>query len=530
MKTLIRNGIILDGSTQPEKTGDILIENEKIKAISKDVAIKEDVDRVIDAEGSFIAPGFVDINNESDHYLTLFTAPEQESLIAQGVTTIIVGNNGSSLAPVFRDNLKSIRKWGRVNINVDWQTVSDFLKYLKKMKLRLNVYTLVGHSTMRRGIIGEEQRDLTDKELEQLIGLTEECIEGGAKGISFGLKYNHSNQTPFNELLELTRLAKKLDVPVVFQPRNEKENILSFIEEIVALVETLGSNNCPRIEITHLHAHKNILDEVCQTVAIINDLKNKGVDINFDVAPFTQVSNPLYLYFPPWFCYGNFETMINSLNNSFVRKRLLTDLKNSHYDFSNMIVSRAQEQLSCLNGKSIAYLAEKRSLSGEEMMVELFKMNAGQIMIICNELSWPETLGLLEHPLSIIATQNPGLNYSGFNFLPHPASFNTFPRFLSLVKEKEVELSWPEAIRKISAEPAAKMGLKKRGLIAPDYFADLTIFNPEKFNAKIDIKNPIQRICGIDYVFINGELVLENGVSKKHSDGRMLKKKNEKNQ
>jgi len=153
--------------------------------------------------------------------------------------------------------------------------------------------------------------------------------------------------------------------------------------------------------------------------------------------------------------------MINSLNNSFVRKRLLTDLKNSHYDFSNMIVSRAQEQLSCLNGKSIAYLAEKRSLSGEEMMVELFKMNAGQIMIICNELSWPETLGLLEHPLSIIATQNPGLNYSGFNFLPHPASFNTFPRFLSLVKEKEVELSWPEAIRKISAEPAAKIGLKK---------------------------------------------------------------------
>ncbi|HQM35189.1 MAG TPA: hypothetical protein PKU90_02885, partial [Candidatus Paceibacterota bacterium] len=207
MKTLIRNGIILDGSGQSEKTGDILIENEKIKAISKDVAIKEDVDRVIDAEGSFIAPGFVDINNESDHYLTLFTAPEQESLIAQGVTTIIVGNNGSSLAPVFRDNLKSIRKWGKVNINIDWQTISDFLKYLKKMKLRLNIHTLVGHSTMRRGIIGEEQRDLTDKELEQLIILTEKCIEGGAKGISFGLKYNHSNQTPFNELLELTRLA-----------------------------------------------------------------------------------------------------------------------------------------------------------------------------------------------------------------------------------------------------------------------------------------------------------------------------------
>jgi len=93
-----------------------------------------------------------------------------------------------------------------------------------------------------------------------------------------------------------------------------------------------------------------------------------------------------------------------------------------------------------------------------------------------------------------------------------------------------VELSWPEAIRKISAEPAAKMGLKKRGLIAPDYFADLTIFNPEKFNAKIDIKNPIQRICGIDYVFINGELVLENGVLKNHPDSRILEKKNEKSQ
>lgn len=524
MKTLIKNGIILDGSGQGEKAGDILVEDEKIKKISIDGTMEEKADRVIDVRGCFIAPGFVDINNESDHYLTLFSAPEQESLITQGITTIVVGNNGSSLAPVFKDSFKSIRKWGPVDININWQTMAEFLSYLKKTKPHLNIASLAGHSTMRRGIIGENQKDLTDKELGQLIILAENCLKEGARGISFGLKYNHSNQTPFSELLELTRLAKKYNVPVTFQPRNEKEDILSFIEEIATLVETLTPANCPPIEITHLHAHRNIIDELCNVVAVIDDLKKKGLNIHFDISPFTIVSNPLYLYLPPWFRYGNFEQMINTLKSLPIRKRVLNDLKNSHYDYSKMIVARAQDSLSSLNGKSIAYLAQERNLSNEEMLLELFRMNNGQVIINYDELSWPETLGLLEHPLSIITTQNPGLNYSGFNFLPHPASFNTFPRFLALIKEKKIELSWPEAIKKISAEPAAKVGLKKRGLVMPDYFADLVIFNPDKLESKINIQNPVMKPAGIEYVFINGSIVLENSSLNKIAIGRVLGK------
>jgi len=524
MKTLIKNGIILDGSGQSEKTGDILIEDEKIKRVSANEAIEEKSDRVIDASECFIAPGFVDINNESDHYLTLFSAAEQESLIAQGVTTIVIGNNGSSLAPVFKNNLKSLRKWGKADINIDWQTMTEFLNYLTKIKPHLNIASLVGHSTMRRGIIEEEQKDLSDKELSQLIILAENCLKEGAKGISFGLKYIHSNQTPFNELLELSRSAKKYNAPVVFQPRNEKEDILSFFEELIMLTETLGSDQCPPIEITHLYAHPNIIDELCHALAIIKNLKEKGFDINFDVAPFTLVSNPLYLYLPVWFRYGNFETMVNNLKNPCIKKRLINDLKNSHYDYSKMIVSRAQENLFHLNGKSIAYLAQERCLSNEEMVLELFKINNGQVIVTYDELSWPEMLGLLEHPVSIITTQSPGLNYSGFNFLPHPASFNTFPRFLALVKEKELDLSWPEAIRKISAIPAAKIGIKKRGLILSDYFADLVIFNPDHLDSKINPQNPAIKPHGIEYVLINGQIVLENTKLTKIANGRVLGK------
>lgn len=187
MKTLIKNGIILDGSGQSEKAGDILIEDEKIKKISIDRTMEEKADRVLDVRGCFIAPGFVDINNESDHYLTLFSAPEQESLIAQGITTIVVGNNGSSLAPVFKDSFKSIRKWGKLISILTGKQWLNFLSYLKKTKPYLNIASLAGHSTMRRGIIGENQKDLTDKELGQLIILAENCLKEGARGISLVL-------------------------------------------------------------------------------------------------------------------------------------------------------------------------------------------------------------------------------------------------------------------------------------------------------------------------------------------------------
>jgi len=524
MRLLIKNGTILDGSGREEQQGDILIEDDIIKQISTNRPIKDKVDKTIEARDYFVAPGFIDINNESDHYLTLFTNPQLESLIFQGITTIIIGNNGSSLAPIFKENVRSIRKWGTVNINIDWQTMAEFLKKLEKTKLFVNVASFVGHSTIRRGIIGEDFRDLTDKELNQLILLISQSLKEGAVGISCGLKYNHSRQTPFFELLNLARLAKRYNVPIVFQPRYEKENLLNFIEEIETLIETLTNKNCPKIEITHLYVYKNIKDELRQSIFLLENFKNRGFDINFDLPPFTLVSNPLYLCFPSWFLYGNFEIMINYLKDNHIYKRLLSDLKGFNYDFSKMIVSRAQNNLSSFNGKSISYLAQKRNISNEEMLIELFKINDGRITIIYDELCWPELLGLLEHPLSIVSTLNPGLNYSHFDFLSHPASFNTFPRFLALVKEKRVDLSWAEAIRKITYEPALKIGLKKRGLLAKNYFADLVILDPQKLNSEIDLRNPIKKPDGIKYVIINGKFVIGNGEFKNTANGRVLKR------
>jgi len=522
MKILIKNGTILNGLGGAEQKGDILIENEIIKKIETEKPLKEKADKIIDATNYFVCPGFIDINNESDHYLTLFNYPEQESALFQGITTIIIGNNGCSMAPVFKESLETLRKWSSLKININWQAMNDFFSQMKKTRPFVNIASLVGHSTIKRGITDDEFRDLIDEELEQLKNLIDKSLIEGAAGISCGLKYIHNSQVSFAELLILAQLAKRHNKVLFLQLRDQKNDLISSVEEIESLTETLGIENCPKIEITHFYAYKENIDELWQAVFLIQKLKERGLDINFDLLPFTLINNPMYLYFPDWFRYGSLKTMINNLKNKNIVKRIFDDFKQNKYDFSKMIISSNQNNIPFINGKSIAYLAKEREITPEEMFVEIFRMTNGEAVVLSDDLSLPETLGLMESNLSIISTHNPTLNYHNFDFLPHPASFNTFPRFLAFVKENKISISFSQAIRKITFEPALKLKLNKRGLILKNYFADVVIFNPDEITSDFNFSNINQKPKGIKFVIVNGEIIVDNGNLNKIPNGRIL--------
>ena len=521
MRILIKNGNIIDGSGKPPYQGDILIENEKIKEISINQPLNAKADKIIDAKNLLVTPGFIDINSESDHWLTIISQPQQESLIAQGITTAIVGNNGSSLSPMFKDSLKSIRKWQSPNINLNWQTTKEFLEFLKQKKLGINVGTLVGHATIKRGILGEEFRDLIDQEIDELLYLIEKSLSEGALGVSFGFRFNHSRQTSFSEIFAIAQLANKYNAYLNLQPRWEKENLLSFANEILNLTSTLKAKNKIRILISYLRPYPQNLDELKQTLGLLKIINEKGLaEIHIDINPYTIITNQLYIYLPKWLLYGSFEIMLENIEKNY--NKVVSELKNLNYDFSKMIISSAQNNIKYLNGKSINFLAQERGMPAEKMFLEIFKISHGRITILNDELSWPELLGMMEMPFSIVSTQNPGLNFDQVDFLPHPASFNTFPRFLGLIKTGALDISLIEGIKKITSEPALKIGLKNRGLIQKNYFADLIILDPQKLDYIIDYKNPFRKPSAIKTVLINGEVAYDDEKFFNCSAGQVL--------
>ncbi|MCX8016074.1 MAG: amidohydrolase family protein [Patescibacteria group bacterium] len=523
MTILIKNGTIINGSGKEPFKGDILIKDKKIIDISFNKSINKKAEKIIDASNLIITPGFIDINNESDHWLTLLTQKELESLIAQGITSIIVGNNGSSLAPVFKNSLKSIRKWSSLNVNLNWTSVEEFLKTLEKQKISLNIGTLVGHATIKRGILEEEFRDLIDSEIKQMLYLIEKSLDEGALGVSMGLRFNHSRLTSFSEIFSISEIVRKHDAILNIQPRWEKHDILSFINEIHNLVKTITNAEQLKILISYLRPYKENIDELKLSLGLLEKIRGQYCpNIHLDVNPYTLVSNQMYLYLPEWLLFGNFEMMVRVLSEKNNYQRILSELKEKNYDYGKMIISSAQNNIFYFNGKSIKFLAKERGVTPEEMFLEIFKISNGRAMILYDEILWPELLGLMELPYTIITSQNAGLNFSNFSFLPHIASINTFPRFIGLVKSGVINISLSEAIKKITFEPALKIGIKNRGLITKDYFADLVIIDLKEIDYAVDYKNPTQKPRGIKTVLINGQIVFENDQFTNNTAGQIL--------
>jgi len=504
MAILIKNGIVFDGSGSKGERADVLIEKDKIIAIG--ALAKKKADTIIDANGLYLAPGFIDINSDSDHYLTIFTQASQTSLLKQGITTILVGNCGSSLAPLIKGNLISIRKWADPNqVNVNWQSFGEFLEKLSQFKIGVNFGTLVGHSTIRRGLIGEEFRDLTDDELKQMKYLVEESLAEGAFGVSTGLSFSHSRITPPYEILEILKIVEKYDALYATHLRSEKEGLVAAVAEIEDLVAEL--KNVPRLEISHLKAYQGLEDDLNQSLTIINDLKNKDVDVNFDLYPYTTTASPLYTYLPSWAIYGGLELMVKNINDQLVHRRILEEVKKQKHNFSKIIVAEVAK-LPDFIAKTIEELAKNRNISSEEMFLEILRLAGGRATVFEDNLSGAGTESLLGHPLALVATNGPGRDESrNPESLAHPRSFGAFPRFLGLVRDKKL-MSWSEAIKKITSEPAQKIGLHKRGLIKKGYFADLVVFNTQIVNSLASYQNPYLEPEGIAFVILNGQIVI----------------------
>jgi N-acyl-D-amino-acid deacylase len=468
---LIKQVQIVDGTGDKPFVGDVLINGQRISAIGSNFSRKKNI-KIIDGLGMTLTPGFIDVNNNSDHHLSIFTNPAQRNFIKQGVTTIIGGQCGSSLAPLMYGSLNSINRWTNTDkTNVDWVSVKELSKVLDRVKLDINFKTLIGYSTIRRDLAGTEIRDLTEPEIEIFINILDKALSDGGLGLSTGLDFLDSKFTPYGELKKIVSLVSKREKVYATHLRDEKEDICRSVEETLRLSRETGAKTI----ISHFRPLKKYKKEFSKSLELIE--KNLiDSNIYFDVNPFPDVVLPIFSLLPYWAQNEDTEVMISNIKDSEKRKLIISELKKTDLRELTIIDARGQD---ALLGKSLLEISESRGIDIELFLLELMNSSRMKARLVSEDIDSSFLLPLLMHSRAFIGSNSSDLSSSSSDKnLGLKKSLFTFTEYLKIVLEKGVSIE--SAIKKITSFPAQFFGLKNRGLIKEGYFADFVLLKDNK--------------------------------------------------
>lgn len=510
----------MDGSGKKGFLSDIGIKGDKISAIG-DLS-NSSVEITIPASGYYVAPGFIDITNHSDTNLTIFKYPFQESLVAQGVTTIIGGNCGTSLAPLAHYSIiHSVKKWADPSdINVDWLSFGEFLTSLEKKGMGVNFGSLVGLGTLRRGVVADISKPAGVEERQKIRLMLDQSLKEGAFGLSSGLIYSHEKGASVEELVSIVKILKN-DFIYSAHIRNEGKEFLASVNEVLSIARESGA----KLHISHLKAiGRKSWPDFSRALKMIEGAASSGMDVTFDQFPYRRTGSLLYLLLPLWVRDGGFTKMFERFQNPEIREKIISDLKNFTLHYDKIIISTAKDK--SIIGKTIKEIADSGGVDPENAMLDILFANEGRVTIFGRTLSMKNFLTGSSSAYSILSSDGAGFSaderHSGD--LIHPRCFGTFPHFLhKFVKEKGI-LSWEDAIKKITSKPAEKLGIKKRGRIEEGYFADLAIFDPVALKDRATYRNPYLYPLGMGWVIVNGQIVFEQSVFKNKKAGKILRK------
>lgn len=518
---LIKNGMLIDGSGAPMTAGSLAIQNGKIAGVG---AVDGLAERIIDATGHYIAPGFIDVNNHSDTYWQLLTHPELESLVRQGVTTIVGGNSGASLAPLLRPEIiRSIQKWTDVNkINFDWLTMREFLGAIEKRRPSVNFATLVGHGTLRRGAMQDETRPIHDTEVEVMERLLRGALREGAIGFSTGLTYTHARGASVRELLSLVDEVVRAKGVYATYVRDEGAGLVKAVEEAI----TIARETEAPLHISHLKAvgQKNwpLMDNVFN---LIETAALNNIEISFDVYPYTATGSVLYTFLPTWITENGRKLMLARLKDTQVRETVVNEMKKNDVDYSSMMLAvTAMSRMT--TRRKVSDIALMHGKSPEEVIIDVLLASEGRAIVSLETLSEKNVRKAIQHPFSIISSNGVGyaITHAETGEKVHPRNFGTFPKVLATYVRGEKALSWEEAIHKMTGKPAAKFRLSERGLLREGYHADITVFNPDLVADRATMEDPYQYPIGMNWVLVNGNAAVEQGNFTGTRAGTVLRK------
>lgn len=524
--TIIRQGFIADGTGKKGFVGDIALEGDQIVAIAPHITTSAHVE--IDATSKIIAPGFIDIQNHSDAFWQLFEHPQLSSILAQGFTTILVGTCGASLAPLLsHDALLSFQKWRTLEgANVNWKSFDEFATHFAKEKFGVNVGSLVGLNTIRRGIAGNDIHPFSADEFSALTQQVIESLEAGAYGVSTGLSYAHEAKASLLELAELGRLIHDKQRLLSVHMRNEGEGITASTEEVLDIVRHTGVNTV----LSHFKFRgKEAWGYLHDTLDALEYASHQSLPIHFNMYPYDTVWQVLYRYLPSWAVVGGREAVLTHVRDSVSRKKILSYLNDQQLPADRIIIAGTGKQLNVV-GKTLRDIAHNLELSVEQTILELIDNGGADVMVFDPALDPEQINTLLSHPLSCIATDGSGFpleasfqSYTSHT-LVHPRCFGSAPRFLRWALSGKHGMGVEEAVYKLTELPARIMGLADRGSLTVGLKADVVIFDPATIADTATSQNPYQSPQGIEYVFVNGVLSVAEGGLTENRAGHFLRK------
>ncbi len=520
---IIKNGTVIDGSGTKEKfTADVAVLNGIITKVG-DIGTAQ-AKKTIDAEGLYVAPGFIDVLSHSDTNLTLFTMPGQESLVSQGVTTIIGGNCGYSLAPLISGNvIDAEQRWTNpAQINVDWLRMSEFLSKLEEKKLAVNFGTLTGYNTLIKGILKNDYRQPSRQENEIAAFLLDQSLREGSGGLSIGFAYLYQDRNFADHLENLFVTAKKQNKIITVHLKDESDKFLDSLHAAIALAREFETP----LHISHLKVvGKQFWQNFQKAIRAIEEASGAGIAVTFDIFPYASSALALYLLLPAWVKVGGPEMIMKRLRNSFERAQVIKDLKEQAIEYDKItIASRAPDRV--FVGKTITEIAKGFGTNEEEAIIQLLLGSNLKVIAFAHVLDEGNVQMGVAHPLSLIGSSGAGYSVvppAQREDLPHPRSFGTFPRFLrKYVVEKKL-LSWEQAIAKITGGPARVFRIANRGILKEGNSADIVVFDPRTISDAATFQDPYHYSKGTEVVVVNGAIAYEHTSATNVFSGKVLR-------
>lgn len=523
---VIINGLVIDGTGCKARRADIGIKSDKITAINnlKDASARN----VIDASKKIVCPGFIDTHSHSD--LHLFVEPFVSAKVRQGVTTELIGQDGMSVAPIQREHISSWAKAmaglvGSYDIDWKWNSVDDYLKCLEGLELGPNIAFLAPHCNIRMAAMGLDDRNPTLQELQSMVKILEEAIDEGAFGMSTGMIYPPCCYASIDEFVTLGKVLNKTGGLFVTHQRSEADGILESMDEILAI----GRNSGCRIHFSHFKViGKRNWDKLPDMMKRLDGANHEGLIVSLDQYPYVAGSTMLSVLLPPWAHAGGTNKLLERLKSEDLRNRMKHDIINGISGWDNYYDILGPEQI------FVTFVGTKdsRNLVGKNL-IEIGKNKCkdpieGIFDLIAEEknvVGMVDFYGKEEHVIEIMKRKEHNVCTDGImGARPHPRLYGTFPRIISKYVREEEILDLERAIYKMTGKAAEVVGFKKRGLLKKGYFADLVVFDFENVMDIANYQNPIQYPTGIDYVIINGKIVVDNGVPLHQKAGRVIRK------
>ncbi|MBI1957349.1 MAG: amidohydrolase family protein [Candidatus Niyogibacteria bacterium] len=520
---VIRNGLVFDGTGQAPVQADIGIDDDTIRAVGN---IKGAVGLTeVDASNRYVAPGFIDLTNHSDTHWTLFDEPRQESLITQGITTIVGGNCGTSLAPlVTASDIEGIQKWTDISrININWQGVGELLGAQDAVPLGVNVATLVGHGTLRRAVRMDITKPATPDAIAAMDALLRRSLDEGAFGLSTGLGRSFGLSAEHDELETLFASVRHANALTTHHLSDEGAGITAAVSRIAGALRETGATG----HISHFKAlgrkswplGRSALD-------VIENARSGGVSLTIDVFPYTRTGSNLYMLLPEWALEGGRAHILARLENPAMRTAIADALRALTLHYDRMVIASTLHDVGAV-GHTIAQLASRAESAAEEVMLELLRTNQLHVSVFNEAISEDGMAEALMQPYAAVASDGVGQGETRRpNDLPHPRSFGAFPRAINLFVKERRSVAWKDMIQKMTGLPATILGLRKRGWIRPGMAADIVIFDPETIRDRSDYVEARVFSSGIQWVFINGVAAIADGEITRDLSGRALRRSN----